>query len=315
MSLLATLLVSGCHNTTDNEFTGYLEGHYAHIAAPQSGWLESAKVTEGDRVANGALLFALDDDQQQMAVQQAQAQLARSQALTRDLSKGARQETLAVIQQQIAAQQAQLKLALADQQRIAETAAQHYSSQAQLDSANANLANARAKLDELERRLAEASLAARGDQQAAAQAEVNALQALLDNARWLLAQRSVTAKVEGTVEEVFFRPGEYINAGTPVISLLLYGQRQVRFFVPTNALAKMRLGQHVRVFINNTTSADAIIRFIASDPEFSPPVIYSRANREELVFMVEADIQGGAALPVGLPVTVQRLPAETDPVQ
>ena len=52
----------------------------------------------------------------------------------------------------------------------------------------------------------------------------------------------------------------------------------------------------------------ARIDFIATQAEYTPPVIYSNSQRSRLVFMVEArpDPQDGARLKPGLPVDVRR---------
>jgi len=49
----------------------------------------------------------------------------------------------------------------------------------------------------------------------------------------------------------------------------------------------------------------AKISFIARDAEFTPPVIFSREQREKLVFLVEArPMEATANLTAGQPVTV-----------
>jgi HlyD family secretion protein len=46
------------------------------------------------------------------------------------------------------------------------------------------------------------------------------------------------------------------------------------------------------------------ISFIASQAEFTPPVIYSVGNRERLVFKAEARVADGLPLRPGLPMEV-----------
>jgi HlyD family secretion protein len=54
------------------------------------------------------------------------------------------------------------------------------------------------------------------------------------------------------------------------------------------------------------SALDATIRFISSQAEFTPPVLYSRESRDKLVFMVEAEPSRdqAAALKPGQPVEV-----------
>jgi HlyD family secretion protein len=48
----------------------------------------------------------------------------------------------------------------------------------------------------------------------------------------------------------------------------------------------------------------ATISFMASDPQFTPPVIYSRDERHRLTFLVEAELENDANLAPGQPVSV-----------
>jgi HlyD family secretion protein len=81
----------------------------------------------------------------------------------------------------------------------------------------------------------------------------------------------------------------------------------VRFFVPEPLLATATPGNGVTVSCDGCPAGlTAEISFVATQPEFTPPVIYSRDNREKLVWMVEARPQGDTArLPVGQPVDIR----------
>jgi len=81
----------------------------------------------------------------------------------------------------------------------------------------------------------------------------------------------------------------------------------VRFFVPETELAMLHVGE--RLIIGCDACAKgliATITFISPQPEYTPPVIYSEANREKLVFMVEAHprLDQATQLKPGQPVDV-----------
>jgi HlyD family secretion protein len=80
----------------------------------------------------------------------------------------------------------------------------------------------------------------------------------------------------------------------------------VRFYIPETIVATVRIGDPVTVRCDGC-GADiaARVRFIATQAEFTPPVIYSRENRSNLVFLVEARPDSpNLALHPGLPVEV-----------
>jgi HlyD family secretion protein len=112
------------------------------------------------------------------------------------------------------------------------------------------------------------------------------------------------------VEDVFFRPGEWVPANQPVLSLLLDDRIKVRFFVPEEQVPLYRPGLTVAVGCDGCgPPRSARIAYVSPRAEFTPPVIYSRGSREKLVFMVEAVPERPSSLAPGQPVNVSPLPA------
>jgi HlyD family secretion protein len=130
-------------------------------------------------------------------------------------------------------------------------------------------------------------------------------QARLNSSQTRLARRSVFSPVEGTVEQIYYRPGEMVPASRPVLALLPPGNLKVRFFVPETVLANLAYGDTVRVKCDGCAKdLTARVSFIARQSEFTPPVIYSLEERSKLVYMIEALPQQPAGLRVGQPVDV-----------
>ncbi len=104
-----------------------------------------------------------------------------------------------------------------------------------------------------------------------------------------------------------YRPGEWVNAGAPVVALLPPGALKVRFFVPEPALARAAVGSEVALSCDGCApNLRARIRWVSPQAEYTPPVIYSNASRSKLVFAVEATpLDGAAALKPGQPVDVR----------
>src|SRR5690606_34610276 len=118
----------------------------------------------------------------------------------------------------------------------------------------------------------------------------------------------------GVVEETFFEPGEMVAAGQPIASLLPDANKKVRFFIPEPMLATARIGDRVEIACDNCPEGLAAeITFISTEAEFTPPVIYSKDNREKLVFRADARPLGDASgLKVGQPLDI-RLAASAAP--
>ena len=124
----------------------------------------------------------------------------------------------------------------------------------------------------------------------------------------LLRRRAVSPEA-GTVQQIYYRPGETVPAGRPVVAVLPPGNLKVRCFVPQAALPSITLGETVSVRCDGcAANLTAKVTFIARSAEFTPPVIYSLEERSKLVFLVEARPTEPNKFRVGQPVSVT-LPA------
>jgi HlyD family secretion protein len=142
-----------------------------------------------------------------------------------------------------------------------------------------------------------------------AQAELRTAEARLGSAQTRLDRRSMTSPVTGTVQQVYFRPGEMVPAGRPIVTLLPPGNLKIRFFVPQSVLPQVAYGQRVTVACDGCgPDLGAKVSFISKTAEFTPPVIYSLEERAKLVFLVEALPEQPEKFRVGQPVDVT-LPA------
>ena len=161
----------------------------------------------------------------------------------------------------------------------------------------------------MRRKIEAAKLAGRDEEIAAAEKAVDAARASLAVAQVRLDRRRMSAPVSGTLETVYFRVGELVPAGRPVVSILPPDLIKVRFFVPEPALAQFHMGRAVTVSCDGCAEPiDAIVSFIASSAEYTPPVIYSLDERSKLVFMLEAKPRDPSKLRPGQPVTVEIAP-------
>ncbi|MDD4616557.1 MAG: efflux RND transporter periplasmic adaptor subunit [Alphaproteobacteria bacterium] len=157
---------------------------------------------------------------------------------------------------------------------------------------------------------------------AVSQSDFDARKAAYDNAKAGLnvARQKVTqikkqlvdsapkAPASSVIEDTYFLAGEYVSAGSPVVSLLPPGNVKIRFFVPQAKLPLFALGSPVTISCDGCAKpVKAKISYISSQSEYTPPVIYSVGSRDKLVFRVEAKPdEFDAGLRPGLPVDILR---------
>ena len=285
-----------------------MEGDFVRVASPVSGQLLKLSVARGAEVKPFAALFTLESASEAAAVAESDAKLARAVSQLENLRKGKRPVEMDMVQAQLAQAEAVLQLATSNRTRQEKLATERTVSAADLDTARANEANARARVTELRAMVEQGLMGARADEIAAAEADVEAARRALIQSKWRLDQKTQTAPAGGRVTDTFFREGELVAAGTPVVEILPPENVKARFFVPQDQLPSLPPGTIVNV---RTDGGKNLIRArvirVASQAEYTPPFIYSRQNRAHLVFLVEAAPENPAdavKLPPGLPVEV-----------
>jgi len=308
-AIAALCLLAGCSRSASNRVQGYIEGEFVYVASPLAGALEKLQVQRGAQVKSGDPLFALECVKEEAARDEAERRLIQARANLQDAKKGKRPSEIGSIEAQLKQAQAALELSekdLARQENLMR--APGATTEQDVDRARSTRDQDRQRGVQLEADLETARLGARPDQVAAAEANVRALEAALAKAEWDLSEKRQSAPQPGTVFDTLYREGEWIAAGRPVVVVLPPQNIKLRVFVPETRLGSLRIGDPVEVFVDGVNGAVAgKVSFISPRAEYTPPVIYSRENRNKLVFLVEATFEPAAAaqLHPGQPVDVQ----------
>lgn len=302
--MAAILSIFPGHDAGPAGYPGYLEADYVYVAPLSSGRLASVAVAEGEAVAAGDALFTLDDGQQQALLAAAQARVAAARATLANLETGSRAEEIEVIRASLAKARADLALAESNLSRSERLHEMGTIAAVRVEQDRAALAAAQAQVDQLTAQVGVAELPARTAQQVAAEANLAAAEADARRAALDLDDRQAEAPVGGLVERLYYSAGETVASGAPVVSLLPEGALRARFFVPEAERAGLAVGAVVTVGCDGCAAMTAVVTHLASEPQTTPPIIYSREERGRLVYLVEARLEAPGRLQPGQPVTV-----------
>ena len=308
LTSLSAVLLSGCSQSRDNDWQGYVEGEYVYISSSQSGRLDHLSVSRGQKISINAPLFSLESTNELAAQQQAQHQLEASQASLSDMQSGKRPEEIDVTQAQLKQAQVTADHAQAQLQRDEAQFRVDAISKQQLEDSRTALATAIALVNQQKSQLAVDRLPDRTGQIDVQKAQVAAAKAALAQSNWKLGQKTVHTTRAGLVFDTLYREGEWVAAGNPIIQLLPPENIKVRFFVPEPVLGQFKLNQTVILHCDGC-SADlpAQITYISTEAEYTPPIIYSNETRAKLVYMIEAhpNATDAAKLHPGQPLEVR----------
>ena len=298
--------------STPPTWQGYVEAEYVRVSPTLEGRMVSLAVARGDQVMAGAPLFAQDDTDDAAACAAARGKLTEAEARLANLMLPGRQTEIEQAAADLADAQANRARIAKDLARSEELLKSGGVARQTVDQQRADFASAEAKVAAAAAKLAQMrDSTGRQNEIAAQRAVVAQARAELDQAEWRVAQRRVVAPDTGLVADTYARPGETIAAGAPVVELLPPVNVKVRFFVPETALAAIRPNERMTIGCDACPPGlSARVSFIAPQPEYTPPVIYSESNREKLVYLIEArpDPAEAVLLHPGQPVDIH--PAE-----
>ena len=286
--LLAVTLLAACTRHDDGQLLGYVEADYVRLAAPLGGQVTKLYLARGQVVQAGAPAFTLEQDSERAAREEAAHRVEQARSQLADLQQGRRPEEIRALEAQLAQAKAAAAASASLYERSVRVAGNGVSP-AVLDEQRAAPERDRARIAELAANLRQARQGARPELIAAARQELQAAQAQAEQAEWRVAQKTRTVPAAAQVIDILFREGEYVPAGSPVVTLLPPANIKARFFVPQPLLGGLRLGQSVELRCDGCGGPiAATVSFISPETEYTAPVIYSRDQRAKLMVMVEA---------------------------
>ncbi len=317
VAMLIALVIGGglwwqSYEAPSPGWQGYVDADYVRVGPTLGGQLVTLSVHRGDEVTAGTPLFAQDDADDIAARDQAVATLAEAQSRLTNLEKAGRETEIAQAQADVVDQRSTRDRIARDLARNRELLRSGAATQQIVDQQSADFDSAVAHVKASEAKLQQIQEATGRQYEIMAQRAVVAeQQAAVAQAEWRLAQRHVAAPAAARVADTYALPGEMMQAGAPVVELLPPGNILIRFFVPETTLATVHRDERLAIACDSCApDLTARISFIAPQPEYTPPVIYSEAAREKLVYLVEArpDPAQAATLKPGQPVSVRVAP-------
>jgi HlyD family secretion protein len=130
---------------------------------------------------------------------------------------------------------------------------------------------------------------------AAAKAETAQAQATLAQAQADRSDLTVVAPFSGTVLTRAAEPGEVVQAGTAIITLLDLSKVYLRGFVPEGDIGKVKVGQPAHIFLDSSASQalDGYVLRIDPQATFTPENTYFKDDRVKQVVGVKVQLTQG----------------------
>jgi membrane fusion protein, multidrug efflux system len=253
------------HEETDN---AQVEANVSPVIPRVTGYVKEVRVKDNQRVKKGDTLVILDDRDLQIKVAQAQAALAAAEANVQVAvaSTNAARSNISSSQANIFAVDAQIEAgkvnvwrANQDYERYANLIKDHSITQQQYEQALAAKQTAERQLNVLEeqKKVATRQTSAVSTQSDVTAEQINAVKAIikerqaeLDNANLVLSYSIITAPEDGEVSKVYVQPGQLVQAGQSLFSVVLSNDVWVVANFKETQMDRMKLGQLVSVHVD-----------------------------------------------------------------
>jgi len=290
--------------------------------------LDDAQVRAREDSARAALLDAqakLQAARGQIAVMQEQLRQNQMQTGQSDMDAQGRvqqaQGDLTAAEADLTQQQAALRLAefnrdaymrlaktgaASEQQGLqaevqaAQASAAVAAAQRRVDAARGALTMAEANLENPKIRVSqvagtERQMSAQQSTIAATKAEAEQAQAQLAQAEADRADLTVLAPFSGTVLTRAAEPGEVVQAGTAIVTLLDLSKVYLRGFIPEGEIGKVKVGQPAHIFLDSNSNQPLDGSVLRIDPQatFTPENTYFRDDRVKQVVGVKVQLTQG----------------------
>lgn len=267
---LVTLILISCNKEENKSFSGYIDTDLVYLSSDFGGRLTELAVSKGQTVKKNQFLFKLNQTNELYNVQ---------------ISQLSTKELLAQ-RQQIVIQRTYNEI---NYHRIVAMRQQNAASQNDLDVAQRDLNSSKQQLTDID-------------------VKIKSNRVDVADKKWRVSRKENVAPQQGIIFDTYYTHGEYVQAGAPIVSLITKNNIKAVFFVPEDRLSQLRLNEHINIKTDQEAHyATGHIFYISNIAEYTPPIIYSREERQRLVFRVEAKIDSPdlEKIHLGQPVTLE----------
>jgi len=271
-----------------------------------AGRIEEMKVSEGDRVEQGQLLYTLSTPELDAKLQQAEAVKSAASALDAAALAGARVQQIDAALNLWQKAQAGLELARKTYDRVKNLYAEGVVPAQKLDEAEANFQAMQATEQAAKAQYELARDGARKEDKEAAAARVRQAQGAVAEVESYIGDALVYAPVSGEVSTVIAEQGELVGTGYPAVAILDLSDLWVVFNIKETLLPGIRVGTRMWGYIPALDlDAEFEVTYISVQADFATwAATRTQGGFDIRTFAVKAKPVGPVALRPGMSVLV-----------
>jgi HlyD family secretion protein len=278
-------ILTGCSNKEKADAYGNFTSTEVIVSAETSGKVLVKNVEEGDKVAEGDLIYVIDT---------LQNRLKRLELVKRKNSIISKTSNFSA---QIEVFKQQKKSLEEDQTRITAMIKDGAATKKQLD----DITNQLSIIDKQIRQV--------GTNFAGVQADIESIDAQIAQISDIIERSKVKSPAKGTILETYAEKGESIATGKPLFKVADLEEMELKAYFSGNQLPLLKIGNPVKVMVDNgeggIATLEGKISWISSESEFTPKIIQTREERVNLVYAVKILVKNDGSLKINMPGEVK----------
>jgi HlyD family secretion protein len=291
--------------------SGNIEITDAAVSFKIPGRVLERLVTEGDQVKAGQVVAKLDEKDLQQEVALRQAEVGAAKAALQELEAGSRPEEIQKASASLASAVAQEDRWKKEYERQKGLFEKDVISQRELEAAKMSYETAVANVKEAEEALKLQQKGPRIEQIEQARARLQQAEESRALSETNLSYAILYSPLTGLVLSKSIEPGEYVSAGTPIVTVGEMNDVWLRAYINETDLGRVRVGQDVQVTTDSYPGKiyPGRISFISSQSEFTPKNVQTEKERVKLVYRIKVNISNPEMqLKPGMPADGKILP-------
>ncbi|MCQ2182418.1 MAG: HlyD family efflux transporter periplasmic adaptor subunit [Bacteroidales bacterium] len=282
--LMAAAFAQSCGNDIEFDACGQIDAVQVTLSAENSGKIISLKVEEGDKVAAGQVLGAIDSLQSFLQIDELRHRIESAEARMVDIKR------------QGEPNQAQLASLKNDLNRYSSLLQSNAATQKQVDDIKDKIT------------MLEAQIAAQNQSwersNAGVRAEITTYETQMAQRQDQLSKCRIVVPVSGTILAKYAEEGESVTTGKPLLKIADMDNVFVRAYLTTAQLANYKLGDTVTVIPDDGSDSpkqyEGRLVWISDQAEFTPKNIQTRDERADMTYAVKVTVPNDGYLRLGM---------------
>jgi HlyD family secretion protein len=272
--------------------SGNIEMTDAAVSFKIPGRVAERSVSEGEMVRAGQLVARLDSSELEQEVALRKAEVRAAEAALAEQETGSRPEEIAKAEAVVRRKQADVARVRADFRRLKTLYEQDNVSVQEYDAAKTAVDVTEARLREAQEQLRLVKKGPRIEQIERSRAQLQQAKEALALAETRLSYTTLASPLTGMVLSHHIERGEFVAAGTPIVTVGDLEHVWLRAYVNETDLGRVKVGQAARVTTDTFPDKgyEGRVSFIASQAEFTPKSVQTEKERVKLVYRIKITI-------------------------